>query len=152
VSTVAEVIAHIEAERQQKAARREQSTERKLKRFYSSRAWRAARFRALRDHGYRCFYCGATPGDGTTKIVIDHRLPLRHFYHLRLSPENLVPACQKCNLGKGSTVDEGDKIAATENPTGAVLAEEVEGMPRSPKGERRPADSGLKYHLRPEQS
>jgi hypothetical protein len=43
-------------------------------------------------------------------------------------------------------------IAAIENPSGAVLAEEIEGMPRGPKGERRCADSGLKYYLRPEQS
>jgi hypothetical protein len=102
MSSVAEVLKAFEMEEQARAARKEQSTELKLKRFYSSRAWRAARFKALRDHGYKCFYCGATPSDGTTKIVVDHRLPLRHFFHLRLSPENLVPACRQCNLGKSS--------------------------------------------------
>jgi 5-methylcytosine-specific restriction endonuclease McrA len=112
MTSVAEALAHFDAEQQQRAAKKEQSTELKLKRFYSSKAWRAARWRALRDHGYECFYCGAAPSDGTTKLVVDHRLPLRHFWHLRLSLQNLVPACQECNLGKGSPVDEQDKIAA----------------------------------------
>ena len=124
--TVAELIAHIEAEQLERAARQEQSTELKLKRFYCSRAWRAARFKALRDHGYKCFYCGATPSDGTTKIVVDHRLPLRHFFHLRLSPENLVPACQECNLGKGSEFADdfrtGATIATEENHDGEEIS------------------------------
>ena len=81
MTSIAETIATVEAAEAQRAARAEQFTELKLKRFCSSRAWRAARFKALRDHGYRCFYCGATPSDGTTRIAIDHRLLLRHFWH-----------------------------------------------------------------------
>lgn len=111
MTTVREAIQAVEIAEQRRAARREQqSSEKRIKSFYSSRQWRAARFRSLRDHGYKCFYCGASPrdGDGTTKLVVDHRLPLRHFWHLRTSPENLIPACSACNLGKASTFTDDD--------------------------------------------
>ena len=45
MSTVAEVLASIEAAQQTRAARAEQSD--KFKRFYNSRAWRAARYRFI---------------------------------------------------------------------------------------------------------
>jgi 5-methylcytosine-specific restriction endonuclease McrA len=113
MTTVAEAVAHIEAAEQQRQAAKEKSGELRLKKFYGSRPWRAARFKALRDHGHKCFYCGASPSDGTTKLAVDHRLPLRHFWHLRLSPDNLVPACQTCNLGKGSTFTDDDRPGAS---------------------------------------
>lgn len=65
-------------------------------------------------HGkYRCVYCGKRfPAD---QITIDHIVPIsavmkKRKYRKKLpygvnDMDNLVPACKKCNLRKGKSVD-----------------------------------------------
>jgi 5-methylcytosine-specific restriction endonuclease McrA len=65
-------------------------------RFYRSWGWRKLRFQVIRERGAVCEYCGATDD----RIVVDHRLPLRIRWDLRMSKENLVVACNTCNMGK----------------------------------------------------
>jgi len=53
-------------------------------------------------HDCRCFYCG-NPGD-TTTFHNEHRIPLSRggLNHVK----NIVPACQSCNLSKGTYTDD----------------------------------------------
>ena len=99
---VAEVLAHIEAQQRQRAARREQSD--KYKRFLSSRAWKAARwkFMASQPKPLRCAACGATAQE--TRLAVDHIVSLkRGGWDRRLDPTNYQILCSvDCNwLGKG---------------------------------------------------
>lgn len=57
------------------------------------------RFDVLRRDGFRCYYCGRTAADGV-KLHVDHIEPLAEGG--RTIIENLVAACDTCNLGKGS--------------------------------------------------
>jgi 5-methylcytosine-specific restriction endonuclease McrA len=105
VSTVAEVVASILAAEQQRAAKREQFD--KYKRFYSSRAFRAAayRFKAAQPKPLRCACCGA---DSTqTRIVCDHIVPIKDKdgigWSRRLDVTNFQLLCTDCNLAKAST-------------------------------------------------
>ena len=53
----------------------------------------------LDAHGHRCYYCGASG-----KMTIEHKTPLvRGGTH---EPSNIVPACGKCNLKKGTMTAE----------------------------------------------
>ena len=55
----------------------------------------AMRKRVYANHGRRCAYCGTD----SEPITIDHIIP---FSICRSSKyDNLVPACQRCNLEKG---------------------------------------------------
>lgn len=56
------------------------------------------RFRIFLKHGFRCIYCGRSPTDGI-KLVLDHLEP--HGDGGATSEENLAPACEECNQGKG---------------------------------------------------
>jgi 5-methylcytosine-specific restriction endonuclease McrA len=59
------------------------------------------RFGILLHYGFRCFYCGRSPiADGVT-LTIDHVQP-KHAGGVD-TDENLVPACETCNGGKGGT-------------------------------------------------
>lgn len=69
--------------------------------FYTSWDWARLRYRALQKAGRTCMCCGATPADGA-RIHVDHIKPIRHFWNLRLDPENLQILCEPCNMGKGS--------------------------------------------------
>lgn len=55
------------------------------------------RQRVLRKWGRQCFYCGST-GDG--RLHIDHKMPIARGGTDDF--DNLVPACQPCNLSKGA--------------------------------------------------
>jgi len=57
------------------------------------------RFFVLNRDGFRCKYCGASADDA--RLHVDHVVP-------RVAggdddPSNLVAACDRCNLGKGTT-------------------------------------------------
>ena len=61
------------------------------------------RRRAYQRTGDFCFYCGA-PKE-TTQMTLDHLVP--RCLGGDKSPENVVPACRKCNIEKGGmTVEE----------------------------------------------
>ncbi len=72
-----------------------------IKRFYGSWQWRRLRYDFLKGRARRCQCCGRRPADGI-KIIVDHIKPIRHFWHLRLDPNNLQIFCDSCNMGKGS--------------------------------------------------
>lgn len=61
------------------------------------RHWAALRFAILRRDGFQCKYCGRTPNDGA-KLHVDHILAVSRGGSN--NPENLVTACDSCNLGK----------------------------------------------------
>ncbi len=68
--------------------------------FYSTQAWRAARFAALKRCDGRCQLCGARAGKYA--LHVDHIKP-RSLYPARaLDPENLQVLCRDCNLGKSN--------------------------------------------------
>jgi 5-methylcytosine-specific restriction endonuclease McrA len=99
MSTVAEIMAHMEREASERAARKEQSD--KYKRFYNSWPWKKLRYEFLKNKERRCACCSETIATGE-RIVVDHIKPIRHFWHLRLDPQNLQTLCDGCNRGKGS--------------------------------------------------
>lgn len=74
----------------------------RVKEFYSSQQWRFLRYDVFLRDGRICALCGATPEDGT-RLHIDHIIPLRQDWGLRLKEENLQVLCEECNHGKGST-------------------------------------------------
>ena len=59
----------------------------------------SVRFEVLKRDGFRCAYCGATPGEDA--LHVDHAVSVADGGSDTI--ENLVTACQTCNLGKGST-------------------------------------------------
>lgn len=70
--------------------------------FYRSRAWRAARYRALVRHGNRCQCCGIGAASGA-RIEVDHIQPLSVRPDLALVEDNLQVLCEDCNKGKSNT-------------------------------------------------
>lgn len=58
------------------------------------------RFAVLRRDGFRCAYCGRGESDGV-KLHIDHLVPVASGGKNEI--ENLVTACQSCNLGKSAS-------------------------------------------------
>jgi 5-methylcytosine-specific restriction endonuclease McrA len=73
--------------------------------FYNSQAWRAARYRALRNCNGRCMLCGSPPAQHS--LHVDHIKPRSLFPALALEPSNLQVLCRDCNLGKSNkdTID-----------------------------------------------
>lgn len=69
--------------------------------FYSSQAWRKARFLALKNSNGRCALCGSLPGKDP--LHVDHIKPRSLFPALALDPANLQVLCRDCNLGKSNT-------------------------------------------------
>lgn len=69
--------------------------QRKLKSPYvwTMKDWK----RCLRIWNNQCVYCGET-----TKLTQDHFIPISHSSYPGTSLTNMVPACLKCNLKKGS--------------------------------------------------
>ena len=55
------------------------------------------RYQVLERDGWRCVYCGATAEDD--RLVVDHLQPVADGG--TDDPDNLVTACETCNLGKG---------------------------------------------------
>jgi 5-methylcytosine-specific restriction endonuclease McrA len=69
--------------------------------FYSSQAWRKARYQALRNCNGRCTLCGDPPG--RFSLHVDHIKPRSLYPLLALDPSNLQVLCRDCNLGKSNT-------------------------------------------------
>ncbi len=119
MTTCAEVIAHAEAAEQQRKAAKEKSGELKYKRFYASKAWKAARWKwmASQPKPLRCAACGASSKD--TRLAIDHIVSLKNGgWDRRLDATNLQALCSvDCNwLGKGRD-DATDFRTSTEAAT-----------------------------------
>ena len=74
----------------------------KFKRFYRSRAWRAARYAFLKTQPrpLRCKCCGATAAHA--RLVVDHIVPIKKDWGRRLGQANLQLLCDDCNLAKAS--------------------------------------------------
>ena len=73
----------------------------RIKAFYQSYEWRAARYDALKANDGRCELCGANKGDGAM-LNVDHIKPLKHHWEKRLDLDNLQVLCGACNHGKGN--------------------------------------------------
>jgi 5-methylcytosine-specific restriction endonuclease McrA len=57
------------------------------------------RFEIFQRDNFTCQYCGRTKKVGI-KLVIDHKVPVSKGG--TDSPENLITACDECNLGKSN--------------------------------------------------
>jgi 5-methylcytosine-specific restriction protein A len=74
-------------------------TKESRRKFYRSREWKIARYKALkRSHG-RCLVCGRSPIDGAV-LNVDHIKPLHKYPELALEPSNHQVLCGACNAGK----------------------------------------------------
>jgi 5-methylcytosine-specific restriction endonuclease McrA len=75
----------------------------KFKKFYGSRAWRAARYAFLKTQSrpLRCKCCGATAAD--TRLVVDHIVAIKKDWVRRLDQANMQLLCNDCNLAKASS-------------------------------------------------
>lgn len=60
---------------------------------------KSLRFKVLNRDGFKCVYCGRGKGDGV-KLHVDHVVPVASGG--KDDMDNLVAACQCCNLGKGA--------------------------------------------------
>jgi len=76
-------------------------TQKEIKEFYESWAWKRLRYGFIKSKQRRCECCGATPQDGC-RIVVDHIRPIRRYWDWRLNITNLQLLCDDCNRGKGS--------------------------------------------------
>jgi 5-methylcytosine-specific restriction endonuclease McrA len=103
MSTVAELISTIDAERLKRAARAERLREQKAKSFYNSFAWRKLRYQYLRSQPQplRCALCGSGVRDGAV-LCVDHIKSVKAYPELRLDMSNLQTLCRSCNAGKAS--------------------------------------------------
>ncbi|OZC59242.1 hypothetical protein CH276_22605 [Rhodococcus sp. 06-470-2] len=66
------------------------------------------RYEILQRDGYTCRYCGAK-ADNETRLVVDHVLP--KALGGKDEPDNLITACEPCNVGKSSTTPGLDLVA-----------------------------------------
>jgi 5-methylcytosine-specific restriction endonuclease McrA len=105
MTTIAECLAAMAWQKAQAPASKDPARDAR-KAFYNSRSWRKLRYEALKLHGGRCQACGATAADGV-KLVVDHILPVKTHWHLRLELSNLQVLCNDDNLAKASR-DETD--------------------------------------------
>jgi 5-methylcytosine-specific restriction endonuclease McrA len=110
MTSVAEAIAAVEAAQRQRAARAPSND--KYKRFYSSRAWRAARYTYLKTlpRPLRCQCCGATVAD--TRLCVDHIVPIKKDWTRRLDQTNFQLICETENLAKASSDQTDWRIGA----------------------------------------
>jgi len=79
------------------------------------------RFEILKRDNFMCQYCGVTGRE--SKLVIDHVYPIKHGG--QNEPQNLITACQKCNIGKGARL-----LSNILSPLPPVLAEKDEEIRR----------------------
>lgn len=75
--------------------------------FYTSDAWRAARFDALQNNDGCCELCGRSKRRHGVVLHVDHIKPRSKFPALALDRDNLQILCEDCNMGKGNR-DEKD--------------------------------------------
>jgi hypothetical protein len=68
-----------------------------FKGFYSSRAWRSARYAFLKvqPRPLRCKCCGATAAH--VRLVVDHILAVKKDWSRRLDQANLQLLCDDCD-------------------------------------------------------
>ena len=71
--------------------------EKQLHDFYQSKEWKNIRESAFKQYTHMCPVCGSEHN-----LIVDHIKPVRHFWELRLDPENLQLLCDVCNLEKAS--------------------------------------------------
>lgn len=71
--------------------------------FYTSKAWRELRYKALNLYGRICMSCKAK----NIEMHVDHIKPRSKFPELELDLSNLQILCVDCNLGK-SNYDQKD--------------------------------------------
>lgn len=91
----------------ERAQRARGATPGRFTKFYSSRAWRRARYEFLKrqPRPLRCACCGATTAD--TRLAVDHIEPIKKNWERRLDQTNFQLLCagnDGCagNLAKGS--------------------------------------------------
>ena len=65
------------------------------------------RFEVFKRDGFTCQYCGAKPPD--VVLHVDHIVPVADGGGNEM--DNLVTACQECNLGKGARLLDDDAVA-----------------------------------------
>lgn len=68
--------------------------------FYSSKEWKALRYKALLKYGHQCLCCGNKPPH--TILHVDHIKPRSKFPQFELDINNLQILCEDCNLGKSN--------------------------------------------------
>jgi HNH endonuclease len=74
---------------------------------------RRMRYFVLSRDGFRCQYCGATAQQA--KLHVDHKIPRARGG--ADDPDNLITACDDCNLGKWTTLPRGvDPVTAPLRP------------------------------------
>jgi len=118
------------------------------KAFYKTEQWIIMRNNFMNDKNtvMKCACCGAIPDSDYKKVeidmnrpqsekdmlyhefqanrlVVDHKLPIKHFWHLRLEPSNLQMLCGLCNKEKLNTysVSNIEKIHSITNTPQQLL-------------------------------
>ena len=118
------------------------------KAFYKTEQWIILRNNFMNDNNtvMKCACCGAIPDSDYKKVeidmnrpqsekdmlyhefqanrlVVDHKLPIKHFWHLRLEPSNLQMLCGLCNKEKLNTysVSDIEKIHSITNTPQQLL-------------------------------
>jgi hypothetical protein len=78
---------------------------------------KAKRFDVFRSYGFRCVYCGGRPG--ADHLHVDHFIPKSRGGSD--NPENLVCACEKCNLAKSNEFWIPQSLGLPQDEDGAVV-------------------------------
>jgi 5-methylcytosine-specific restriction endonuclease McrA len=71
--------------------------ENQLHDFYHSKEWKSIRETVHKQLTQMCPVCG-----NEHNLIVDHIKPIRYFWELRLTLDNLQVLCGDCNLEKGS--------------------------------------------------
>lgn len=84
-----------------KPVREKVTDKRDIEGFYKTYSWRNLRYKTVKASNGKCAACGRDPSDGI-KLNVDHIKPVKRYWDLRLSPDNLQVLCNECNHGKAS--------------------------------------------------
>jgi hypothetical protein len=71
-------------------------TETEIDAFYSAREWEAAKAVCHDREGFACAQCHTFDGE----FDVDHIVPVRECWHLRLVQSNLQNLCKRCHREK----------------------------------------------------
>ena len=111
--------------------------------FYKSSAWKSCRDQYLDSRDKVCSCCGRTPDPNFKKvkadpnrpqwqkdqlrhewqcnrILVDHKLPIKYYWGLRLTPSNFQLLCGVCNEEKMNKINYTDYKRVMESSTGIV--------------------------------